>query len=92
MLVVVIINQNVLPSHTFSLPSKFFMYIIFVIPLCYYNDHIKNPLTSVLFLIKTWHKRYLFVNDELINTYRLLSLDYHFKYDERDPKRKPVNF
>jgi hypothetical protein len=30
----------------------------------------------VLFLIKTWHKRYLFVKDELINTYRLLSLDY----------------
>jgi hypothetical protein len=24
-----------------------------------------------------WHKRYLFVKDELINTYRLLSLDYH---------------
>ena len=31
----------------------------------------------MLFLIKTWHKRYLFVKDELINTYRLLSLDYH---------------
>jgi hypothetical protein len=39
--------------------------------------HIRNPLTSVLILIKTWHKRYLFVNDELINTNRLLSLDYH---------------
>jgi hypothetical protein len=51
--------------------------ITWIVPLCYYNGHIRNPLTSVLFLIKTWHKRYLFVKDELINTYRLLSLDYH---------------
>jgi hypothetical protein len=51
--------------------------ITWIVSLCYYNGHIRNPLTSVLFLIKTWHKRYLFVKDELINTYRLLSLDYH---------------
>jgi hypothetical protein len=51
--------------------------ITWIVPLCYYNGHIRNPLTSVLILIKTWNKRYLFVNDELINTYRLLSLDYH---------------
>ena len=51
--------------------------ITWVVPLCYYNNHIRNQLTLVLFLIKTWHKRYLFVMDELINTYRLLFLDYH---------------
>jgi hypothetical protein len=38
--------------------------------LCYCNGHIRNPVTSVLFLIKAWHKRYLFVKDELIKAYR----------------------
>ena len=51
--------------------------ITWIVPLCYYNGHIRNPLPSVLFLIKVWHKRYLFVKNELINTCRLLSLDYH---------------